>query len=107
MDSHTNYDRIKSQTEAYYKSLSSILCPYFGKEIVFNADGLYRLQFSARIERSRAEQILKFYLFKYVPEIIQRSGTIQEYRKTMGAVGKKKQNGEQEMKIIEYWGLVA
>jgi hypothetical protein len=107
MNEPSHFERLKSETEALYKSSNSVFCPYFGTEIIFNAEGLYHLQYSSRTERTKAEQSLKYILFKYVSQIIKKSGTIQEYRKTMGIVGKTKGNGEKEMKIIEYWGLVA
>ncbi|MCX6752131.1 MAG: hypothetical protein NTZ87_01375 [Candidatus Nomurabacteria bacterium] len=41
-------------------------------------------------------------------EIIEKSGTIQEYRKILMPIGKKsKQDGFVKMKEVEFWGLVA
>jgi len=40
-------------------------------------------------------------------EIIKYSGTLQEYRKGLVAVGKKARDGSMRMKETEYWGFVA
>jgi len=40
--------------------------------------------------------------------IIRKSGTVQEYRKQWGAVGRKKaRDGSRKMREMQYWGFVA
>jgi hypothetical protein len=48
----------------------------------------HHLQFSARRERDKREQLLKFNLLPLALEIIRKSGTIQEYRKLLTPIGK-------------------
>lgn len=98
----------KEKTKAVYLSKKEIYSPYFQKNIVLNSDGFHHLQFSARRERNKKEQLLKFSLLPLAFQIVKKSGTIQEYRKTLAPVGEKsKRDGFVSAKEIEYWGLVA
>jgi len=81
--------------------------PYFKSQVIFNSDGFHHLQFSARRERNKKEQLLKFSLLPLAFVIIKNSGTLQEYRKGLTAVGKKSKDGLTPMKETEYWGFVA
>lgn len=104
----SRYKKVKFETETFYKSIKSVHCPYFGKEIIFNADGFHHLQFSAERERTKEEQLLKFSLLSAVPHILRNAGTVQEYRHTMEPVGQKRfGDGAREMREIEYWGIIA
>jgi len=97
----------KHKAETIYARQPSILCPYFNIPVILNSDGFHHLQFSARRERNKREQLLKFQLLPFGLEIIRKSGTVQEYRKTMAPVGKKKRDGFVPMKEVEYWGFAA
>ena len=77
------------ETRQLYNSKRSIYNPYFKSEIILNSDGFHHLQFSARRERNKEEQLLKFNLLPLAIKIIKNSGTLQEYRKDLMAVGKK------------------
>ncbi|OGF88636.1 hypothetical protein A3I94_03960 [Candidatus Giovannonibacteria bacterium RIFCSPLOWO2_02_FULL_43_54] len=76
-------------------------------EVVFNSDGFHHLQFSARRERDKQEQLLKFSLLPLAITVIKNSGTLQEHRKEFVAVGKKGKDGLSRTKEAEYWGFVA
>ncbi len=100
--------KIKEKAEKLYLSKKEIYCPYFQKRIILNSDGFHHLQFSSRRERNKNEQFLKFCLLSFALEIIEKSGTIQEYRKILMPIGKKsKRDGFIKMKEVEFWGLVA
>ncbi len=71
----------KDEAEEFYKSIGELYCPYLKQIVFFNSDGFHHLQFSKGIERKRVEQEFKFKLLKFVPYIVENSGTIQEYRK--------------------------
>jgi hypothetical protein len=64
------------------------------------------LQFSARRERDKKEQLLKFSLLPLAIEIIKKSGTLQEYRTGLTTIGKKGEDGLTLAKTTEYWGFV-
>jgi hypothetical protein len=90
MDVDENYFKErKSKAEAIYSAQKTIYNPYFKTNIVLNSDGFHHLQFSARRERNKREQLLKFDLLPFSLEIIRKSGTIQEYRKLLTPIGKK------------------
>lgn len=71
----------KERTRQLFEKARVIHNPYFGSDIVLNSDGFHHLQFSARRERSKEEQKLKFSLLPLAFDVIRKSGTIQEYRK--------------------------
>ena len=98
----------KEKAKTIYSSQKTIYNRYFKTNIVLNSDGFHHLQFSARRERSKREQLFKFSLLPYGLEIIKNSGTIQEYRKLLTPIGKKSAvDGSVPMKEVENWGLVA
>ena len=103
----SRHKKEKTEAETFYKAIGQVTCPYFNKSIIFNSDGFHHLQFSDGREREKAGQLLKFDLLRLVPGILAKAGTVQEYRKQWGKVGRKKVNGFQEVKEMEYWGFVA
>ena len=104
-DNHFNQKREKAR--AIYNVQKEIYCPYFKTKIVLNSDGFHHLQFSARRERSKNEQLFKFSLLPLGLGLIRKSATLQEYRELLMPVGKRSSRGFVSMKKIEYWGLVA
>lgn len=109
MDVDENYFKErKEKAELIYSAQKVIYNPYFKTNIILNSDGFHHLQFSARRERNKREQLFKFNLLPLGLEIIKKSGTIQEYRKLLTPIGKKSpKDGSIKMKEVEYWGLVA
>lgn len=101
------FNQQKEKAREIFTRQKVIRNPYFQQDIVFNSDGFHHLQFSARHERNKKEQLLKFRMLPLGIEIIKKSGTIQEYRKLLTPIGKKSANGSVPMKHVEYWGLVA
>ena len=71
----------KEKAHAIYSSQKSIYNLYLDKEVILNSDGFHHLQFSARRERDKREQLLKFSLLPLALVIIRNSGTLQEHRK--------------------------
>lgn len=111
MEGHSsgdNFNHKKEKARRLFEQQRVIHNPYFGTDIVLNADGFHHLQFSARRERSKEEQKLKFSLLSLAFEVIRKSGTIQEYRKAFVPFGERhSRDGLVKMKTVEYWGLVA
>ena len=108
MTEEEKYSKLKERAKLIFQKKPLIFCPYFNQEITLNSDGFHHLQFSSRRERNKNEQILKFSLVPLAINIIKKSGTIQEYRKSLCPVGKKSEkDGLTLMKMVEYWGLVA
>ncbi len=109
MPSNENYfNEKKEKAKQLFSNRPKIHCPYFKTDIILNSDGFHHLQFSARRERNKREQLFKFSLLPLALEIIKKSGTIQEYRKILTPIGKKSsRDGATPMKNVEYWGMVA
>ena len=98
----------KERAHDLYSAQSSIRCPYFQTQVVLNSDGFHHLQFSARRERNKREQMLKFRLLPLALQVIRSSGTVQEYRRLLGPFGAPSaRDGSVRMKEVEYWGFVA
>jgi hypothetical protein len=72
------FDKIKAETENFYKTIGSVLCPYFKEKIAFNAKGLRHLKFkSDQQARSHQDQCVRLKLLYLAPEIIKKSHTLQ------------------------------
>jgi len=98
----------KEKAKAIYGEQKELYCPYFKAKVTLNSDGFHHLQFSARRERDKREQLFKFSLLSLGLELIGKSGTMQEYRTLLTPIGKKSpHDGSMRMKNVEYWGLVA
>ena len=108
METEEYFNNRKEKARAVYSKQKEIYSPYFRTNVVLNSDGFHHLQFSARRERNKREQLFKFSLLPLGLEIIRKSATIQEYRKLLTPIGKKSpRDGLTPMKEVEYWGLVA
>lgn len=101
------FNQVKEKARKLYGAAGKIPCPYFGFDVVLNSDGFHHLQFSARRERSKDEQFLKFTLLSLALKIIKRSGTVQELRSDLRPFGKKSRDGFTPMKLVTYWAFIA
>lgn len=103
----TYFNDGKEKARTIYNAQKSLYNLYLKSQVTFNSDWFHHLQFSARRERNKKEQLLKFSLLPLALVVIKNSGTVQEYRKGLTAVGKKSKDGLALMKETEYWGFVA
>ncbi|MEK7644965.1 MAG: hypothetical protein AAB391_01385 [Patescibacteria group bacterium] len=102
------FNERRHRAREIYLARREIYSPYFKTKVILNSDGFSHLQFSGRMPREQKEQLFKFSLLPLGLEIIEKSGTIQEYRKVLSPIGKKSAtDGAIPMKEIEYWGMVA
>ncbi len=101
------FNEKKKKARELYNKQKDVYNPYLESQVVFNSDGFHHLQFSARRERNKKEQILKFNLLLLAIKVIKKSGTLQEYRKDLLAIGKKSKDGLRKTKEVQYWGFVA
>lgn len=105
---HEYFKERKDKAKVIFDAEREIYSPYFQTNVVLNSDGFHHLQFSARREREKKSQLLKFSLLPLALDIIRKAGTIQEYRKLLTPIGKPSpRDGSVPMKEVEYWGLVA
>lgn len=99
----------KQKAKSLYTSHRAIYNPYLDCDVLLTSDGFRHLQFSARRGRERPtkEQLLRFSLLPLAFELIRRSATVQEYRRTMTPVGKPSARGEISLRHVEYWAFIA
>ncbi len=103
----SRFKKVLVDTEAHYKTIGAIYCPYFNKKVTFNSDGFHHLRYKvAGSEREKSAQLYKFSLLAGAVEIIGASGTLQQYRRQWGIVGRKKNSdGSREMKEMQYFAF--
>ena len=101
------YCSLRERAKELFQDHPRIRSPYFGADVIFNADGLHHLRYSDRRERSKPEQMLKFRLLPLALDVIRKSGTVQEYRRIWQPTGEVKADGMREAKEVEYWGFLA
>jgi len=101
------FNKRKEKAKELYSAQKDIYCPYFKCRVILNSDGFHHLQFSARRERNKKEQILKFNLLPLALKVIKDSGAIQEIRKGIITVGGARKDGFCQTKNVDYWGLIA
>lgn len=79
---YTEIQKIIEKAKSEYKTIGKVFCPYLGQEVWFTMKGFKHLISSNG--RQRADNIIKDRLdaIKYIPEIIYKSGTLQEYENT-------------------------
>ncbi|MBI2050848.1 MAG: hypothetical protein HYT31_03500 [Parcubacteria group bacterium] len=81
--SEEDFENVREQAEALYKTIGKIYCPYFGEDVAFNAKGLRHLKFkSDQQARARADQYPRLKFLRYAPELLRQSRTVQGIWKT-------------------------
>lgn len=76
--------------------------------MVFNSDGFHHLRYdSNRSERNKKLQMGKFRCFNDAVNIIEKSTTIQEYRRSIISVGKRNKDGFSKTKTVEWFSMFA
>jgi hypothetical protein len=105
----SRYKQNLKTAESAYSSIGEVQCPYFNSTVRFNSEGFHHLRYKTPgSERDKKAQMHKFRLISAAKIVISKSGTVQEYRKQWGAVGRKrKSDGSRSMKEMQYWGFVA
>ena len=102
------FDGKKERAREIYEKQRVIRNPFLDDDITLNSDGFHHLRYSARRERNKNEQILKFTLLPLALKILKTATTLQEYRKLLSPMGDRaKRDGAVTMKMVEWWGFVA
>ena len=104
-------DEIIKATEAEYKKIDVIRCPFFGEDIRFSDDGfkhmLYKGKFNKK-KRDKNTQYMRLKLFKLACKLIRATKTLQEYYSTNHFVRvRNNKRREKVLKEVEYWGFIA
>lgn len=72
------FQKVKDDAEKLYETFGMAYCPYFKEKISFNAKGLRHLKFkSDQQARSNKDQYARLKLLYLVPQILNKSHTLQ------------------------------
>ena len=98
---------LEKARETYAKK-SEIWCPYFSSHVTLNSDGFNHLLYKPNRQfRNIDEQLLKLSLLKKALGILQKSGTLQEYRDRIEKDIKQGRDGFYKTSRVQYWGFYA
>ena len=101
-----NFHALVKTSRELYESTKEVACPFFGTNVALTSDGFNHLLHKPnRQPRNVAEQRLKLRLLKKALQILERAGTVQEYRARLEKDGKPGRDGFSKTKNVEYWGF--
>lgn len=73
-----DFEKIKTEAEAFYATIQEVYCPYLKEKIAFNVRGLKHLKFkSDRQARTSNDQYARLRLLRFAPEVLKNSHTVQ------------------------------
>jgi hypothetical protein len=109
MDDLSNYEKLKEDAQKYYSAIGQVFCPALNGKINFTSDGFNHIIYkSARTERERPSQIMRFKLLAKAKKLLETSNTYQEFEETIQEFNvksfKKRIN---KSKSVKYWGIIA
>ena len=102
--------KLREEKEPEYKKIGSVDCPYFKNEKVsFDASGLNHLKFkSQRVPRLRKDKFMRLKLIMHAPEVLKKSGTLQEFKQQNEMIKVKINKREESVsKSVKYYGFVS
>jgi hypothetical protein len=65
-----NYEDAKDKAETFYKSIGKIWCPALEDFIIFDDAGFLHLIGKSRVPRPKSEQRRRFFILRYVKDIL-------------------------------------
>lgn len=104
-----DFENVRTDAETFYAVIDKIHCPYFGKDIAFNAKGLRYLKFKAdKQARPHKDQYSRLKLIRYAPEVLKLSRTVQGIWSVKRFEEQKTNNRwERVMKDVTYYEFIA
>ncbi len=78
---YTKIREIIEKAKSEYKNIGKVFCPYLNQHIIFTERGFSHLIYKDRDMRPYHEIINRLNSLKFVPKILSKSGTLQEYEK--------------------------
>lgn len=109
MEDLSNYHKLREDAQKYYNGIGRVFSPAFDKEVHFTAEGFNHIVFkSARTEREKSSQVMRFKLLHLAKKLIEVSTTYQEYEETIKEfdVMSYKKRVRKSMPV-KYWGIIA
>ncbi|OGH65267.1 MAG: hypothetical protein A3J66_03880 [Candidatus Magasanikbacteria bacterium RIFCSPHIGHO2_02_FULL_47_14] len=108
MNVYEDFESLKILTETEYKKIKSVYCPALKNSVAFNSEGFHHLRYDgSRSERSKTVQRNKFLCLKKARDIVEKSTTVQEYRRSICKVGKAKKDGFTKTSLVEWFAFCA
>jgi hypothetical protein len=109
MQDLSNYQNLRESAQDFYNNINSVFSLALKEKITFSAKGFNHIVFkTARTEREKSSQILRFKLLPLAKKLIEISTTYQEFEETIGNfVTKKHKKKIKESRSVRYWGIIA
>ena len=109
MEDLSNYNKLKEDAQKFYNDIGKIFSPALNQNIHFNAEGFNHIVFkSARSERERPSQMLRFKLLPLALKLTTISTTHQEFEETLKEFSVKSfKKRIQKTQPVKYWGIIA
>jgi hypothetical protein len=102
------FGKLRLEAKEYYDNVGHVFCPAIRGDIIFNSDGFHHLRYdSSRSERSKIVQRNKFSFLKDAVRILEKSSTVQEYRRSLRPFGNSDKGGLRKAKTVEWFGFLA
>lgn len=109
MEDLSNYEKLREDANNYYNAIGKLHSPAFNEEVAFNAEGFNHIVYkTARTERERPSQILRFKLLPLARKLVEISTTFQEFEETIKEFNVKRH--KKKVKVsqpVKYWGIIA
>ncbi|OGZ01171.1 MAG: hypothetical protein A3B13_03625 [Candidatus Liptonbacteria bacterium RIFCSPLOWO2_01_FULL_45_15] len=109
MEDISNYEKLKEDARKFYSEIVSVFSPVFQEKIFFNSEGFNHIIFkSARTEREKSSQILRFKLLPLAVKLLKESTTYQEFEQTLQEFETKSYKKKiRKTNPVKYWGVIA
>ena len=104
-----HFIKIKTEVEVFYKEVKPVNCPYLKKDVYFDAKGLDHIKFKSwQTARSRYDQYIRLKLFKFVPNILSKSHTLQGLYICKEWERRKRKTGWEKIQLeVTYYEFIA
>lgn len=76
---YTEIQKIIENAKTEYKNIGKVFCPYLNQEVWFTMKGFRHLISNNRKQRHDDVILDRLSAIKYIPDIVSKSGTLQEY----------------------------
>lgn len=109
MEDLSNYHKLRDDTHQFYNEIRKIYSPAFNQDIYFTGEGFNHIVFkTARSEREKSSQMLRFKLLPLAVKLLKVSTTYQEFEETLKEFEVKSfKHKIKKTKPVTYWGIIA
>jgi hypothetical protein len=104
-----SYIEIREEAQKLYATFSKVFCPALGQHVHFTSNGFNHLIYqSAKKERDKKTQILRFDMLKRAKFVLETSTTFQEFEETMESRRVNRHGKYVSVNlVVKSWGFVA